>query len=95
MRQLNKTEEFEENLEIYRMICSTSTNKKKINFQKKLLMRLFTDGSVSTDKLELEKVKKQRDILVEALKIIKVHHRNDWSFFIDNYLEEIVGIESE
>lgn len=43
---------------------------------------------------ELKIVKEQRDILIQALEIIKKHQRKDWSFFIENYLDELKNIET-
>lgn len=43
------------------------------------------EQTVSNEKAALE-------VALSALKIIKTHHNSDWSFFIDNHLEEIDSI---
>ena len=55
------------------------------------IINQFINDSTKSEKITTNE-KEALEVALSALKIIRSHTRNDWSFFIDNYLEEIDSI---
>ena len=55
------------------------------------IINLFINDSTGGEKTASSE-KMALEVALSALKIIKTHHNLDWSFFIDNHLEEIDSI---